>query len=74
MDRNSLSRRSFVKVTSGMNVVDNCTLAPVTLKRMSKAEAERVALEHLDSVGLSDFTHGSPAGEGGRHQDQRHRG
>ncbi len=42
---------------NNMNVVDNCTLAPVTLKRMSKAEAERVALEHLDSVGLSDFTH-----------------
>lgn len=42
---------------NNMNVVDNCTLAPVTLKRMSKAEAERVALEHLDSVGLSDFVH-----------------
>jgi ABC-type polar amino acid transport system ATPase subunit len=42
---------------NNMNVVDNCTLAPVTLGRMPKAEAEKVALEHLDSVGLSDFAH-----------------
>ena len=37
------------------NVLDNCTLAPVALKKMSKAEAEKVALAHLDSVGMSDF-------------------
>lgn len=37
------------------NVLDNCTLAPVTLKKMSKAEAEEVALKHLDAVGLADF-------------------
>ena len=40
---------------NNMNVLDNCTLAPVTLKKMGKAEAERVAMEHLDSVGLADF-------------------
>ncbi len=40
---------------NNMNVLDNCTLAPVTLRKMSKAEAEKVALEHLESVGLSDF-------------------
>lgn len=40
---------------NNMNVLDNCTLAPVTLKKMDKAEAERVAREHLDTVGLSDF-------------------
>ena len=40
---------------NNMNVLDNCTLAPVTLRKMSKAEAEKVALEHLDSVGLSGF-------------------
>ena len=32
---------------NNMNVLDNCTLAPVTLKKMGKAEAERVAHEHL---------------------------
>ena len=37
------------------NVLDNCTLAPVTLKRMDKAEAEKVAMRHLESVGLADF-------------------
>ena len=42
---------------NNMNVLDNCTLAPVTLRKMPKAEAEKVALEHLDSVGLSDFVH-----------------
>ncbi|WP_307739639.1 ATP-binding cassette domain-containing protein [uncultured Parolsenella sp.] len=40
---------------ANMNVLDNCTLAPVTLKKMSKTEAEKVAMEHLESVGLADF-------------------
>ena len=42
---------------NNMNVLDNCTLAPVTLKKMGKTEAERVALGHLEAVGLSDFAH-----------------
>lgn len=42
---------------NNMDVLDNCTLAPVTLKKMSKAEAEKVALEHLMSVGLEKFAH-----------------
>ena len=37
------------------NVLDNCTLAPVALKRMGKAEAEKVAMRHLESVGMADF-------------------
>ena len=37
------------------NVLDNCTLAPITLKKMSKDEAERVARENLEAVGLADF-------------------
>ncbi len=40
---------------NNMNVLDNCTLAPVTLKKMGKAEAEEVARKHLDEVGLSSF-------------------
>ncbi len=40
---------------NNMNVLDNCTLAPVTLKKMSKAEAEKVALANLDAVGMLDF-------------------
>ena len=42
---------------NNMDVLDNCTLAPVTLKKMTKAEAEKVALRHLDAVGLADFAH-----------------
>ena len=37
------------------NVLDNCTLAPITLKKMSKDEAEAEARKNLEAVGLSDF-------------------
>ena len=40
---------------NNMNVLDNCTLAPVTLKKCSKEEAEKTALRHLESVGLAKF-------------------
>lgn len=40
---------------NNMNVLDNCTLAPVTLKKMTKAEAEKVALRHLSEVGMDAF-------------------
>lgn len=40
---------------NNMNVLGNCTLAPVTLKKMDRRQAERVALANLDSVGLADF-------------------
>ncbi|MDO4437124.1 MAG: amino acid ABC transporter ATP-binding protein [Coriobacteriaceae bacterium] len=42
---------------NNMDVLDNCTLAPVMLKQASKEEAERTALEHLAAVGLSEFAH-----------------
>ena len=42
---------------NNMNVLDNCTLAPVTLKKMSKDEAEQTAMHHLEAVGLADFAH-----------------
>jgi len=40
---------------NNLNVLQNCTLAPVTLKKMSKAEAEAEAMRHLAEVGLADF-------------------
>ena len=40
---------------NNMNVLDNCTLAPVTLKKMSIDEAEQTAMRHLEAVGLADF-------------------
>lgn len=44
---------------NNLNVLDNCTLAPTVLKKMSKDKAERVALEHLEAVGLVDFAKAS---------------
>ena len=43
-----------------MNVLDNCTLAPVQLKKMTKQEAEATAEERLIQVGLKEFMHASP--------------
>lgn len=40
---------------NNMNVMENCVLAPVTLKKCSRAEAEERARKHLAEVGLSDF-------------------
>jgi ABC-type polar amino acid transport system ATPase subunit len=37
-----------------LKVIDNITLSPVTLKKMNKQEAEKVALELLEKVGLGD--------------------
>ena len=42
---------------NNMNVLGNCTLAPVTLKKAGKAEAEQIAMRHLEEVGLADFAH-----------------
>ena len=36
------------------NVIDNCTLAPMTVKKVPKAKAEEVAVRNLKTVGLSD--------------------
>ena len=40
---------------NNMNVLGNCTLAPVLLKKATKTEAEETALKRLDEVGLKDF-------------------
>ena len=37
------------------NVIDNCTLAPMTVKKMNKAQAQEIAIRHLKQVGLGDF-------------------
>ena len=37
------------------NVLDNCTLAPMTVRKISKAEAEAAAVRNLTTVGLKDF-------------------
>lgn len=39
---------------ANLTVLDNITLAPVKLKKMSKEEADKAAMELLDRVGLAD--------------------
>jgi len=37
-----------------LSILDNCTLAPIWVKKMSKKEAEKLALEHLEQVQIVD--------------------
>ena len=37
-----------------LSVVDNCALAPIWVKKMSKKEAEELALQQLETVNISD--------------------
>ena len=39
------------------NVIDNCTLAPMTVKKMNKAQAQEIAIRHLKQVGLGNFVY-----------------
>ena len=42
-------------------VLDNVTLAPILTKRVSKTDAERLAMELLDMVGMADKAKAMPA-------------
>ena len=44
-----------------MNIMDNMTLAPVNLKKMTKAEAEEKAMQLLERVGLADRAKAFPS-------------
>ncbi len=37
-----------------LSILDNCTLAPIWVKKMPKAKAEELALDHLNRVQISD--------------------
>ncbi len=39
------------------NVIENCTLAPMKLLKMSKADANELALKFLEKVGLKEFAY-----------------
>ncbi|KLU67036.1 glutamine transport ATP-binding protein GlnQ [Desulfosporosinus acididurans] len=43
-----------------MTAIQNITLAPVIVRNMNKAEAEKIAMELLAKVGLSDKAHEYP--------------
>lgn len=40
-----------------MTTLQNCTLAPMKVLGLSQIEAEAIALEHLENVGLAGFAH-----------------
>ncbi len=40
---------------SNKNVIDNCTLAPMTVRKISRQQAEEAAVRNLTTVGLADF-------------------
>ena len=37
------------------NVIDNCTLAPMTVRKVPRVQAEEAAVRNLTTVGLKDF-------------------
>ena len=37
------------------NVLDNCTMAPMTVKKIKRQQAEETAIKHLKGLGLGDF-------------------
>ena len=37
-----------------LSILDNCTLAPIWVKKMAKKEAEDLALQHLEKVQIAD--------------------
>ena len=39
------------------SVLDNCTLAPMTVKHIPRAQADETAIRHLKTVGLEKFIH-----------------
>ena len=39
------------------SVLDNCTLAPMTVKHIPRVQAEETAIRHLKTVGLEKFIH-----------------
>ena len=43
-----------------MNVIDNITIAPREIKKMKRADAEKLAMDLLEKVGLSDKAYSYP--------------
>jgi polar amino acid transport system ATP-binding protein len=53
-----------------LSVLQNCTLAPIRLRGLSRAEAEQAALTLLDRVGLAHKAHAYPAELSGGQQQR----
>ncbi len=53
-----------------LTIMDNITLAPIKVKKMEKAEAEKLAMELLERVGLTDKAQAYPAQLSGGQQQR----
>ena len=46
---------------ANLNVLDNCTLAPIKVLKKSKQEAEKTAMEYLEKVGMGAYVNAKPS-------------
>ena len=53
-----------------LSIVDNCTLAPIWVKKMPKKEAEQLALKHLERVQILDQANKFPGQLSGGQQQR----
>ena len=53
-----------------MTVLDNLTIAPIKVQKVSKVDAEKTALEYLGKVGLSDKANSYPSQLSGGQQQR----
>ena len=53
-----------------LSIIDNCTLAPVWVKKMPKKDAEDLAMKHLEKVQIADQAHKFPGQLSGGQQQR----
>ena len=53
-----------------LSILDNCTLAPIWVKKMPKKEAEALALKHLEKVQIADQAYKYPGQLSGGQQQR----
>ena len=53
-----------------LSILDNCTLAPIWVKKMPKQDAESLALKHLEKVQISDQAYKYPGQLSGGQQQR----
>jgi len=53
-----------------LSILDNCTLAPIWVKKMPKKDAEALALNHLDKVQIADQAYKYPGQLSGGQQQR----
>ena len=53
-----------------LSILDNCTLAPIWVKKMPKKDAEDLAIQHLEKVQIADQAHKYPGQLSGGQQQR----